>query len=1006
MDKRTLLAGIVVSGFVCFASAQLRGSEGSVCTRQASKNVTIIVENRRRREPSSGIWDYLRMWDVFSSERTRNPRSLVTVNATEYFTVYECCVGWYRIGVTCVADCYFRCEHGLCVETNTCECEEGRQVWWFGLCFDVDECWYGTDECDRENGGCINTEGSYNCTCNDGLHLINGTVCHVTPDECATGNGGCEQNCHNTNGSYYCTCDAGYTLAADRHTCTGKHTHKSYYCTCDAGYTLAADRHTCTGKHTHKSYYCTCDAGYTLAADRHTCTGKHTHKSYYCTCDAGYTLAADRHTCTDDNYILVDFSKYVVAIDDEFNEITPTVDPDRSPNVTYPITKYQVSSNKLLEGEQYLNPVIRFLSCNDTCDVSVLIIDNTAPHILSCPDLSQTLYGEACRDVNLYDYFSKNTIASCFGDNVGISDVVCKQTVLYRIAIGETAHLTCYTTDMVGSSSASYNIAFHCKKKVCPRLKPPAYGAFVCHEDFLVERCALFCKEGKLHKRRNIFECDMTDPTGTWAGASVDNDIICQKVKRTLSDTSYWHRLCYNMADGDCELTISCGNCSRQHIDECSQDQETGYSYSNCTENGGTCVTMSTSVVPTTERTAWSTVDQTVRFKTTMKPTTALPKTTTALPKTTTALLKTTTALPKTTTALPKTTTALPKTTTALPKTTTALPKTTTALLKTTTALPKTTTALPKTTTALPKTTTALPKTTTALPKTTTALPKTTTALPKTTTALPKTTTALPKTTTALPKTTTALPKTTTALPKTTTALPKTTTALPKTTTALPKTTTALPKTTTSLPKITTALPKTTTALPKTKTALPKTTTALPKTTIALRKTTIALPKTTTALRKTTIALPETTTATNSDAPTTSNIVTTNPLQSTTMAEFTNVQAFRSSTDGETIATTKANLPKTSTDIAEGQTRVLTGVITTEPPLSTATLTATAHNTPRQTSQSTEILSTRGANILVLPPPKTTNSVVGKLHKEYNMVPAISAAATVSVVLLLAAIIW
>ncbi|XP_078700028.1 uncharacterized protein LOC144926867 [Branchiostoma floridae x Branchiostoma belcheri] len=414
-------------------------------------------------------------------------------------------------GTVCHAYCYWPCVHGLC-GGYFCKCDEG----WEGLqCeYDINECWYEIDECDRENGACINTEGSYNCTCDDGLHLINGTVCHEIPDECATDNGGCEQNCHNTRDSYFCTCDLGYTLAADRHTCTEAKPCSFVRCPNES---------------------------------------------------IQFSLPKD------DNYILVNFSKYVVAIDDEFNEITPIVDPGRSPNVTYPVTKYQVSSNKTLEGEQYLNPVIRFLGCNDTCDVSVLIIDNTAPYILSCPDLSQNLYGEDCRNVNLYDYFSKSTIASCFGDNVGITDVICKQTVLYRIAIGETAHITCYTTDMVGSSSASYNIAFHCKKKVCPQLKPPAYGAFVCHEDFLVERCALFCKEGKLHRRKNIFECDMTDPSGTWSGASVDDDIICEsrgrhkqqftfnvscdpddvdfhrEVKRTLSDTGYRHQLCYNI---------------------------------------------------------------------------------------------------------------------------------------------------------------------------------------------------------------------------------------------------------------------------------------------------------------------------------------------------------------------------------------------------------------------------------------------------------------------------
>ncbi|XP_035688708.1 mucin-like protein [Branchiostoma floridae] len=107
----------------------------------------------------------------------------------------------------------------MCVDTNVCECDEG----WAGRSCDqdLDECWYGRDKCDHVNGGCINTQGSYNCTCNAGLQLYNGTFCSAIPDtdECAKDNGGCEQNCHNTHGSFVCSCDTGYNLTADNRTC-------------------------------------------------------------------------------------------------------------------------------------------------------------------------------------------------------------------------------------------------------------------------------------------------------------------------------------------------------------------------------------------------------------------------------------------------------------------------------------------------------------------------------------------------------------------------------------------------------------------------------------------------------------------------------------------------------------------------------------------------------------------------------------------------------------------
>ena len=40
--------------------------------------------------------------------------------------------------------------------------------------------------------------------------------------ECGTDNGGCEQNCVNTIGSYTCSCNTGYTLDSDGHNCDGE----------------------------------------------------------------------------------------------------------------------------------------------------------------------------------------------------------------------------------------------------------------------------------------------------------------------------------------------------------------------------------------------------------------------------------------------------------------------------------------------------------------------------------------------------------------------------------------------------------------------------------------------------------------------------------------------------------------------------------------------------------------------------------------------------------------
>lgn len=42
-------------------------------------------------------------------------------------------------------------------------------------------------------------------------------------NECLTRKGGCDDNCINTLGSYYCTCNTGYRLLSDKRNCVGKY---------------------------------------------------------------------------------------------------------------------------------------------------------------------------------------------------------------------------------------------------------------------------------------------------------------------------------------------------------------------------------------------------------------------------------------------------------------------------------------------------------------------------------------------------------------------------------------------------------------------------------------------------------------------------------------------------------------------------------------------------------------------------------------------------------------
>ena len=45
--------------------------------------------------------------------------------------------------------------------------------------------------------------------------------CFTDIDECQLNNGGCMQNCMNTNGSFMCSCNDGYILDTDAKSCLG-----------------------------------------------------------------------------------------------------------------------------------------------------------------------------------------------------------------------------------------------------------------------------------------------------------------------------------------------------------------------------------------------------------------------------------------------------------------------------------------------------------------------------------------------------------------------------------------------------------------------------------------------------------------------------------------------------------------------------------------------------------------------------------------------------------------
>ncbi|XP_012529954.2 fibrillin-1 isoform X2 [Monomorium pharaonis] len=91
-------------------------------------------------------------------------------------------------------------------------------------CVDVNECRELEDAC-SSNEECVNTVGSYTCTCKTGFRRDNLTQACVDINECQLKENDClpTQRCDNTIGSYTCTrflpCGTGYTLNAATEIC-------------------------------------------------------------------------------------------------------------------------------------------------------------------------------------------------------------------------------------------------------------------------------------------------------------------------------------------------------------------------------------------------------------------------------------------------------------------------------------------------------------------------------------------------------------------------------------------------------------------------------------------------------------------------------------------------------------------------------------------------------------------------------------------------------------------
>ncbi|XP_078498049.1 epidermal growth factor-like protein 7 [Lissotriton helveticus] len=94
--------------------------------------------------------------------------------------IYSCCPGWKRVSsqtYSCSKGiCGLPCQHGgVCAGANRCGCPLG---WGGKYCHtDIDECNSESHGCSQD---CVNTAGSYRCSCRNGYALtVDGKMCHI-----------------------------------------------------------------------------------------------------------------------------------------------------------------------------------------------------------------------------------------------------------------------------------------------------------------------------------------------------------------------------------------------------------------------------------------------------------------------------------------------------------------------------------------------------------------------------------------------------------------------------------------------------------------------------------------------------------------------------------------------------------------------------------------------------------------------------------------------------------
>ncbi|XP_055329780.1 uncharacterized protein LOC129582297 isoform X2 [Paramacrobiotus metropolitanus] len=117
--------------------------------------------------------------------------------------------------------CYpHRCHRNAVCSNGTCRCRAGYEGDGIRVCANIDECarFRGICGC---NALCVDTPGSYSCSCKPGYEMVNGSAECTDMDECKFRKPVCPvlAQCINVSGGYRCVCYDGTEPNAEGNVC-------------------------------------------------------------------------------------------------------------------------------------------------------------------------------------------------------------------------------------------------------------------------------------------------------------------------------------------------------------------------------------------------------------------------------------------------------------------------------------------------------------------------------------------------------------------------------------------------------------------------------------------------------------------------------------------------------------------------------------------------------------------------------------------------------------------